>query len=46
VDVYPGNPDLMFVHAVSKNFPEWSNTIKQMRKSALDEFNGRNPNFI
>lgn len=46
VDVYPGNPDLLFVHSVTKNFPEWGNTIKQMRKSSLDEFNGRNPNFI
>lgn len=46
VDVYPGNPDLLFVHSVTTNFPEWGNTIKQMRKSSLDEFNGRNPNFI
>ena len=46
VDLYPGNPDLLFVHAVSKNFPEWDTTIKQMRKSALDEFQGQYPNFI
>ncbi len=46
VDVYPGNPDLLFTHAVSKNFPEWSSTIKNMRKSALDEFQGSHPNFI
>jgi hypothetical protein len=44
--LYPGNPDLLFVHAVSKNFPEWDTTIKQMRKSALDEFQGQYPNFI
>jgi hypothetical protein len=36
----------LFVHAVSKNFPEWDTTIKQMRKSALDEFQGQYPNFI
>lgn len=46
VDLYPGNPDLLYVHAVSKNFPEWDTTIKQMRKSALDEFQGQYPNFI
>jgi hypothetical protein len=36
VDLYPGNPDLLFVHGISKNFPEWDNTLKQMRKSSLD----------
>lgn len=46
VDVYPGNPDLLFTHAVSKNFPEWDSTIKQMRKSSLDEFGGSYPNFV
>lgn len=46
VDIYPGNPDLMYVHGVPKNFPEWSSTIQQMRRSALNEFQGRNPNFI
>lgn len=46
VDLYPGNPDLMFVHGISQNFPEWDVTLKQMRKSALDEFQGQYPNFI
>ncbi len=46
VDVYPGNPDLLFTHAVSKNFPEWDSTIKQMRKASLDEFGGSYPNFV
>lgn len=46
VDIYPGNPDLMYVHGVPKNFPEWGSTIQQMRRSALNEFQGRNPNFI
>lgn len=46
VDVYPGNPDLIFTHAVSKNFPEWDSVIKAMRKSALDDFEGGHPNFI
>jgi len=46
VDVYPGNPDLLFTHAVSKNFPEWDSTIKNMRKSALDDFGGKYPNFV
>jgi hypothetical protein len=46
VDLYPGNPDLMFVHGISRNFPEWDTTLRQMRKSALDEFQGQYPNFI
>lgn len=46
VDIYAGNPDLMFTHAVSKNFPEWDSVIKSMRKSALDDFEGGHPNFI
>lgn len=46
VDLYPGNPDLLFVHGMSQNFPEWDATLKQMRKSALDEFQGQYPNFI
>ena len=46
VDLYPGNPDLLFVHGIPKNFPEWDATLKQMRKSALDEFQGQYPNFI
>ena len=36
----------MYNHAVTQNFPEWTETIKQMRKSALDEFQGSHPNFI
>jgi hypothetical protein len=46
VDIYPGNPDLLYTHAVTKNFPEWTNTITQMRSNALTQFEGTYPNFV
>ncbi len=46
VDVWPGNPDLMFVDAVTKNFPEWDSKLKSMRNAAMEQFAGANPNFV
>lgn len=46
VDIYPGNPDLLFTHAVTQNFPGWSDTIKSMRSNALLQFEGTYPNFV
>ncbi len=46
VDLYPGNPDLLYVHAVSKNFPSWSSTLDSIRKQAFNNFIGVYPNFV
>jgi len=46
VDVYPGNPDLLFTQGVAKNFPNWKPVLDEMRKNSLTQFEGKYPNFF
>ena len=46
VDVYPGNPDLLFHQGVAKNFPNWKPVLDEMRKSSLTQFEGKFPDFF
>ena len=46
VDVYPGNPDLMFVAHIYQNFPGLKENIQLMRGSSLNKFQASNPNFV
>ena len=46
MDVYPGNPDLLFHQGVAKNFPNWKPVLDEMRKNSLTQFEGKNPDFF
>lgn len=46
VDVYPGNPDLLFTQGVAKNFPNWKPVLDEMRKNSLTQFEGKYPDFF
>ena len=46
IDIYPGNPDLMFVAHVFENFPGWQDSLQQMISSSLGVFEGHYPNFV
>ena len=46
IDIYPGNPDLMFIAHVFDNFPAWREQLQQMITSSLSVFEGHYPNFM
>ena len=46
VDVYPGNPDLLFTQGVTRNFPNRKPVLDEMRKNSLIEFEGKYPDFF
>lgn len=46
IDLYAGNPDLMYVAHVFENFPAWKDTLQNMISSSLNRFAGNYPNFV
>ena len=46
VQLYPGNPDLLFVANILQNFKSWKEDIDKATKNELQIFEGKYPQYI